>query len=175
MKTFIYTYILLLLSKSLFSQEFYHNKIVEEKSGIEFTEIKRKNNRIIPVKSVFFIVDTINQDDKILAVKKLIAEENMGNAVFYFAKFPENKSISIAQKEKLFKDIVLNFLGRMKMLESQLYIVSTSDFTNEYNRYSDNNEVRGFDYANPIRDILLDADIEQILEFINEKHKLSPG
>lgn len=155
-----------------YSQEFHDNILIEEKSGIKFTEIKLKNDRIIPIKSVFFIVDTISQENTILAVKKSIAKEKMGNAVFYFAKFP--KDDSIVQKEKFFKDIVLNFLERMKMIESQLYVVSTGDFTNEYDRYSDNNELRGFDFANLVRCILLNTDINKILDFIDEKHKLPP-
>ncbi|GGB72700.1 hypothetical protein GCM10007424_10810 [Flavobacterium suaedae] len=170
MKTFLYNLLFILFSISSFSQDFYENEVVESQSGVKFTELKLKVNRLVPIKDVFFIVDTINQTKDIEAVKKLVKESKIDNAVFYFATIPSD--LSLKEKEEIFKNIILTFTDRMKMVESHLYAIMPEDIASAYKIEVKEMETKGFGFTNKIRGSMIDTDIDNILRFIVEKNNL---
>lgn len=174
MKIFI-VFIFSFISSSVFSQEYYHNILTEENSNIQFTEIKLKNNRIVPIKDVFLIVNAENQKGAIDAVKKLIVKEKLDDAVFYFTKI--SSEITLTDQQKAFKNIIDNFGDRIKMIESNLFaIVHNSNIVLEYNKVviRDKKTNQEYGYPRPIRDILLSTNTSELIEYIINKTKLPP-
>ncbi|OIQ16612.1 MAG: hypothetical protein BM557_09885 [Flavobacterium sp. MedPE-SWcel] len=170
MKSFIIIILSFIFYSPVFSQEFYHNKILEEQSGIEFTEIKLRVNEVVPIKDVFFIVDTISQEKTIIAIKKFIKDNKIDNAVFYFTEF--SQITSIKEREKAFEKIIYNFEGRMKILESNLYVIMNQDFSSIYKERVKQEGGESYGYPLPIRDVLWSNKINKILPFIMDKHNL---
>ncbi|QYJ67378.1 hypothetical protein [Flavobacterium litorale] len=154
-------------------------KIIERKfqdtvSGMYYTEVSRQYKWLVPVKDVFFVVDTLNQEETIVAVKEFIKKEDIDDMVFYFLQLPAN--MTIEAKEKAFDNISNDLLSRKKMVESDFYAIVQEDITDIYRtKVEEEWKTRRFGYPRPLRDTLVSNRIGDLLKFIVEKDKIPPG
>ncbi|MCW4467566.1 hypothetical protein OGH69_01170 [Flavobacterium sp. MFBS3-15] len=151
-------------------QTIVEEKIFDEKSGINFIEVDRVYKQFKNVKDVFIILSYKEEEQSaiIKKVKKYVLQKDIKYSVFYFwildSKLPGN------DKNEMFRDLTLTVLQRKKMPESNLYLITPEDITDIYDKYVNDYDIRGGDYANPIRDILLSNNLEKVIDFIAKKY-----
>ena len=188
MKKIILTIFLL---SSIFVRSQY--KIVEEikydsdlktnYSNIMYLNLKDKV--IDPVVYVYVFVDVYYQNNFRNEIKKNIAKNKLKNSVFYFVKSPSYCKDD-SEKELFFLNFMCEILGRKKLIDSDLIIISNKNITAGYEaerlrklEFNKNALKLNFSesklchsYLNEINKLVINPSINEIYNLItNKKHE----
>lgn len=158
MKNILFIIGLAIVSMNCYSQKKHNTTFLFGNETIEYSSYSYAKRNI----SNFYIIchDDSDKLKKIINdIEKCFVNHNQ-NTKFYFLLIPE-KINSIEEKEKLFLEFLSDIVNHTKLIDSNLSIISNSDYTNLYRKIKkERNNKYKYGSLNDIKDIFIENDPE---------------